>query len=147
MSDIRKDAEACRDECERLARAAEQEMLTSGLSVEEKNSASDRARVYWQLSRNWADTVAHSIEVRPPNFTGKRKLSQVTEDARVAFLKRIYEESGENGRQGLANEAWKDEEANSLFPSYDRIYRSLSPEMFDRIRKQSNRTVLEREKL
>ena len=137
MSDVRKNAEALRDECERWARSAERDMFNPDLSVNQRQEASDKAKVYWQMSRNWADTVANSADARPRKFTGKRKLCLEVEDARFAVLQRIYEANDKIGRQELAHKAWKENEAKSIFPSEDRIYKSLTPKMFDRIRKQS----------
>ena len=137
MNDVRKKYEALRDENERLARLAEREMLNPALSSDEKQDAMERAKFYWQLSRLSADTVAHAADAHPKQFRGRRKLTEETDSARFECLRRIHEQTGMNRRQDLAHAAWKNAEAKSLFPSEDRIYKALTPEMFDRIRKRS----------
>jgi len=137
MSDVRRKYEALRDENERLARVAERDMLNSELSSDERRDAMERAKVHWQLSRNAADTVVNAADAHPIQFRGRRKLTEKADRARFECLWRIYQQTGLTRRHDLAHTAWKDAEAKSLFPSEDRIYKALTPKMFDRIRKRS----------
>lgn len=136
MSDVRKKYEALRDEYQRLARQAECEMLNLDLTPDQRQEANERAKVYWQMRALTVDTIVNAADAHPTQFRGQRKLSQSVESGRFDFLKRVYEETGADGRQELTHAAWKDPEAKSHFPSKDRIYKTLNPKMFDRIRKR-----------
>lgn len=84
-----------RDECERRARIEEAKMNDPELSDLDQRAAMDAAKVYWQMSRNWADTVGHAADVYPANFRNQNNGPQKRTLARKAFLGSIA--TGEQG--------------------------------------------------
>lgn len=115
MSRVRREAEALRDECERLARAAELEMLRPELTLEQRRDAMERAKVYWQMSRDWADTVAQAADVYPTKFTGKNVGTQSTTEKRKTFLKMFSRRLNTSNYEAIAATAMKDEAAGDLW--------------------------------
>ena len=61
---IEEKARLLRDENERRAREAEQEMIRPALSSAERLEFAERAKVHWQLSRSWADLMLAPGKVR-----------------------------------------------------------------------------------
>lgn len=104
MDRVKENAIALRDECERLARQAEREMLDPALSPEQRAAAQDQAKAYWQMSRNHADTVYHAERARPTRFTGQRKGRAAD---RERFLCEVAEEIGSTKRHDVCKAAEK----------------------------------------
>jgi hypothetical protein len=125
MSNVRQHAEALRDECEKMARAAEQDMCNPSLSADQRDQARDNAKAYWQMSRNHADTVVHAVDARLQNFTAKNSGLQIKTKSRLEFLRRVSKEIGDKKRQVVAIAAWNKPEAKKLFKTYDALYRFL----------------------
>lgn len=94
---------ALRDECERLARQAEREMLDPALSQEHRAAAQDRAKAYWQISRNHADTVYHAEIARPERHTGRNKGTQKKTEDKIAFIRSVADECGTRKREAIAS--------------------------------------------
>ncbi len=115
MSNVRKKAEALRDECERLARHHEKIALRSGLSPEQKLEEEVLARVYWQMSRWHADTVVHASDARPRSFTAKNKGKQCKTAARNEFLMRLSGEIQSTKHEAVASAACERKEAHRLW--------------------------------
>ena len=67
--------------------------------------AIETAKVYWQMSRDHADTVAAAADVRPVNFTGRNSGVQKKTERRLAFLKAVATEKGLTSRKAIAGAA------------------------------------------
>ena len=141
MTNLKASATALRDECERLAREFEHDISNPALTSDQQLEAQEAARVHWQMAMLHANDIAIAELVKPTTFTGRNKITKEEEAARIDFLVRVYTDSGEDNRAKLANKCFEADEASRLFPSYDSIYRKLTPKMFDLIRKRSKRTV------
>lgn len=113
MTHIRHDAARLRDECERLARLAEQSMLDPALSDADRQAASDEAKVYWQLSR------VHADDVLPSKFLGKNTGKQDKTLKRREFLSRIKLDS--EAPKTFAARAYGEIEGKQLFSSEETI--------------------------
>ncbi len=105
MDQVKANAIALRDECERLARQAEKDMLNPELSPEQKQEAQDRAKVYWQMSRDHADTVYHAEVARPERHTGRNKGTQKKTEERAAFIRMVADELDTSNREAIASQA------------------------------------------
>lgn len=105
MDQVKANALALRDECERLARKAEQDMLNPALSSQQRTEAQDRAKAYWQMSRNHADTAYHAEIVRPERHTGRNQGTQKKTEEKVAFVQKIAAELETSNREAIASQA------------------------------------------
>jgi len=131
MSSVRKNEEALRDECERLAKVAESRMFNLDLPESERREAQEQARVYWQMSRMHADTVTYAADARPINFTAKNVGEQKKTTKRRAFLRSISEEIGTEKHEAVAAEALdaaRLQKARSYWPKIktDQSYKILN---------------------
>lgn len=98
MRTIRAQETALRDECERLARAAERRMNDPSLTSEERATAVEEAKTYWQLSRVHADSVTAIEASDRAKFTGQNKGESKKTAERRAFLAEHREKVGKAQR-------------------------------------------------
>lgn len=119
MSGVRKKAEALRDENERLARLAEAEMFNPELTWDQRQEASDRAKVYWQLRSNWADTVANAADAYPRKFTGRNLGTQEKTTTRKAYLRDLAGRLATDNYEAIAAAVMEDEAAGDLWHDKD----------------------------
>lgn len=137
MDKFKERAIALRDECERLAVAAEKRAGSFELTAEERFDAVEQAKVYWQMSRVHADAVQAASEVRPDRFTGKNKGPQPKTVRRIAFLRSVATKIGSTKRASVIAAAHQQEGFADLFDSYEAAYRLAEPSIFDGIRNRS----------
>lgn len=131
MTGLRDKARALRDEHEKLARMAERRMLDPALSADEQRAAGDEAKVHWQISRNWADTLVDVERESPSKFTGRNKGPQAKTQARRQILEQVRAETGITKRQLLARAAWRDfPSVRDLFTNEDAVYRFIGRKKF-----------------
>lgn len=141
MADKKREAAALRDECERQARVAEARMSDPSLSFADRAAASDEAKVYWQMSRNHADTVTHAEVARPSKFTAKNVGPNAMTLRREDFLRSVAEGLGTTKRDRVCIAALKEPAFADLFGDYEAAYRFARPSIFDGIRKPSKPSV------
>ena len=109
-------------------------MLSPDLPQAERIGAMDAAKVYWQMSRNHADTLTHAEIAKPTRFTGQRKGKKAE---REDFLRQVAEEIGSTKRQAVCLAAINKPGFSKLFGGHGAAYRACTPQIFDRIRKRS----------
>ena len=144
MADKKREAAALRDECERRAREAEERMLDPSLNPVARAAASDEAKVYWQMSRTHADTVAYAEMARPTKFTAKNTGQRDLTRRRREFLQSVANKIGTTKPQQVCRAAEKEPGFADLFPGQngpERAYRFARPSIFDGIRKPSKPSV------
>jgi hypothetical protein len=105
MSKVRNIYEALRDENERLAREAEREMLNPELSSREQRDAMERAKIYWQLSRNAADTVVNDADADRRRLLGQNAGTQKATTAKKQFLLMIANKINQTKHEAVTEEA------------------------------------------
>jgi hypothetical protein len=77
----------------------------------------DRAKAYWQMRGDWADTIANAADVHPRKFTGKNVGTQTATAKRAAYLRQLSERFGTKVYDAIAAQAKNDEEAHALWPN------------------------------
>ena len=105
MSKVKKDNEWLRDRNEELARQAERKMIDPALSQDDRIAATEAAKVYWQLSRSAADTVAIAAGLRSSKFDGPNKGQQKTTADRTEFLFKIAKRARTTKHEAVAEYA------------------------------------------
>mgnify|MGYP001035199555 CR=1 FL=1 len=88
MNKIKVQEAALRDECERLARAAERRINDPSLAPNDREAAMEEAKNYWQLSRVHADAVTAAEMVRPTRFSARNQ----GENAKTAGRRKLLQE-------------------------------------------------------
>ena len=112
---------AQRDECERLARAAERRMSDPSLSQSERFAAMEDAKVYWQLSRVHADAVTAAERARPAKFTAQNIGATKKTEARRALLWTYRRELGVTARRAeIVSKAQTDPDFKDLFSDFEK---------------------------
>ena len=105
MSNVRYNHEALRDENERLAREAEREMFNPELSSTEQLYAMERAKIYWQLSRDAADTVVNAADADRARLLGQNSGTQKATTAKAEFLLTIAKKIKQTKHEAVTEEA------------------------------------------
>lgn len=119
MNSIKTQEAALRDECERLARAAERRMNDPSLPYAERAAAIEDAKNYWQLSRVHADAVAAAEAARPSKFSGQNKDENRKTAKRKELLTQHRSKVGEGRRAKVIRSAVSAPEFPDLFDSFD----------------------------
>ena len=105
MSNVRHNYEALRNEYERLAREAEGEMSNPELSSAEQRDAMERAKIYWQLSRDATDTVLNAADAERARLLGQNSGTQKATTARAQFLLTIAKKIKQTKHEAVTEEA------------------------------------------
>lgn len=122
MKTISAQETALRDECERLARAAERRQNDPSLTSEERAAAVEEAKTYWQLSRGHADSMTAIEASERAKFTGQNKGESKKTAERRAFLAEHREKVGKAQRVEVIRSA-DEADIEKLFGGFDEALR------------------------
>lgn len=123
MDRVKAQEAALRDEYERLARQAEREMNDPSLNPEERAAAVGEAKVYWQLSRVHADSVASIEALGRAKFTGQNKGESQKTLKRRTFLAEHRVKVGEGRRAEVIRSAELSDTFKALFANFEEALR------------------------
>lgn len=119
MRTIRAQETALRDEYERLARAAERRQNDPSLTSEERATAVEEAKTYWQLRGVHADSVLAIVASERAKFTGQNKGESKKTAERRAFLAEHREKVGKGYRTKVISSASEAPNFEVLFEDFD----------------------------
>lgn len=91
FNNVKKEAAALADECERLANQYG-DHLRAARSPLQKSEALEAQSIYYQMAADWRATALRAEELRPTSFTGQNKGVNPKTQLRLDFLETVARE-------------------------------------------------------